>query len=55
MSTAAGVGLGLAAGAGLWLLATGTPLTRRPNLDARLAPYLRDAPGRPACCQAPAR
>lgn len=44
MSTAAGVGLGLAAGAGLWLLATGTPLTRRPNLDARLAPYLRDAP-----------
>jgi len=44
MSTAAGVGLGLAAGAGLWLVATGTPLTRRPNLDARLAPYLRDAP-----------
>jgi tight adherence protein C len=39
-----GSGLGLAAGAGLFLIATGTPLTRKPTLDARLAPYLRDAP-----------
>ena len=40
----AGAGLGVTAGAGLFLVATGTPLTRRPRLDARLAPYLRDAP-----------
>jgi tight adherence protein C len=45
MSTAlAGVGLGAVAGTGLLLAATGTPLTRRPRLDARLAPYLRDTP-----------
>jgi tight adherence protein C len=40
----AGAGLGLLVGTGLFLLATGTPLTRGPKLDARLAPYLRDAP-----------
>ncbi|MCW2572739.1 MAG: Type secretion system domain protein [Frankiales bacterium] len=36
--------VGALAGGGLWLVATGTPMTRRPTLDARLAPYLRDAP-----------
>ncbi len=40
----AGVGLGVLSGGGLFLAATGTPLSRRPRLDARLAPYLRDAP-----------
>jgi tight adherence protein C len=40
----AGPGVGLLAGVGLFLVATGTPLTRRPRLDDRLAPYLRDAP-----------
>lgn len=39
-----GIGLGVLAGGGLWLAATGTPMARRPTLDARLAPYLRDAP-----------
>jgi len=39
-----GMGVGVLAGGGLWLAATGTPLARRPTLDARLAPYLRDAP-----------
>jgi tight adherence protein C len=39
-----GVLLGLLAAAGLWLVATGTPMARRPTLDARLAPYLRDTP-----------
>ncbi|MDT7549710.1 MAG: tight adherence protein, partial [Actinomycetota bacterium] len=39
-----GVVLGVLAGGGLWLAATGTPMARRPTLDARLAPYLRDAP-----------
>lgn len=39
-----GVGLGLAGGTGLFLALTGTPLTRRTTLDARLAPYLRDTP-----------
>lgn len=38
------VGLGILGGTGLYLLATGTPLTRRPSLDARLAVYLRDTP-----------
>ncbi len=42
--TLAGAGLGVLAGTGLLLLLTGTPLTRGPKLDARLAPYLRDAP-----------
>ena len=44
MSAAAGVGLGALAGAGLLLAAAGTPLARRPSLDDRLGPYLRDAP-----------
>lgn len=45
MSTAlAGLALGAAAGTGLFLAVTGTPLTRKPSLDARLAPYLRDTP-----------
>ena len=39
-----GVLLGALGGTGLYLAVTGTPLTRRPGLDARLAPYLRDAP-----------
>ena len=39
-----GIGLGLLAGAGLFLAATGLPAARQPGLDARLAPYLRDAP-----------
>ena len=43
MSTA-GLGLGAVAGTGLLLVVTGTPLTRKPSLDARLAPYLRDTP-----------
>ena len=40
----AGAGLGVLAGTGLLLVLTGTPLTRGPKLDTRLAPYLRDAP-----------
>ena len=44
MSTAAGAAIGLVGGAGLWLAFTGVPLVRRPRLDERLAPYLRDAP-----------
>ena len=44
MSAAVGVGLGALAGAGLLLAAAGTPLVRRPTLDDRLGPYLRDAP-----------
>ncbi|MDX6199076.1 MAG: tight adherence protein [Actinomycetota bacterium] len=39
-----GILLGVLAGGGLWLVATGTPMARRPTLDARLAPYLRDTP-----------
>jgi tight adherence protein C len=42
--TLLGMGLGVLAGGGIWLAATGTPFARRPTLDARLAPYLRDAP-----------
>lgn len=42
--TVVGAGLGLLAGGGLWLAATGTPMARRATLDDRLAPYLRDAP-----------
>ena len=42
--TPAGPLLGLLAGTGLFLVATGTPLTRKPTLDDRLAPYLRDTP-----------
>ena len=44
MSGLAGVGLGLVGGTGLFLTATGTPLTRKTRLDSRLAPYLRDTP-----------
>ena len=39
-----GVLLGAMAGMGCWIVATGVPIARRPRLDARLAPYLRDAP-----------
>ncbi len=39
-----GLALGAVGGTGLFLAVTGTPVTRRPRLDARLAPYLRDAP-----------
>ncbi len=39
-----GVLIGVAAGAGVWLAVTGVPPARRPRLDDRLAPYLRDAP-----------
>ena len=44
MSAAAGATVGLLGGTGLWLALTGVPPMRRPRLDARLAPYLRDAP-----------
>ena len=44
MSALAGAGLGLLAGGGLLLAVSGTPAARRPTLDDRLAPYLRDAP-----------
>jgi tight adherence protein C len=44
VSALLGAGLGVVAGGGAWLVVTGTPLTRRPSLDDRLAPYLRDAP-----------
>ena len=44
MSTAlAGAGIGLLAGAGLALAVSRVPAFRRPTLDDRLAPYLRDA------------
>ncbi|CAB4897056.1 MAG: pilus assembly protein TadB [Actinobacteria bacterium] len=36
--------LGLAAGLGLLLAVSRVPALRRPTLDSRLAPYLRDAP-----------
>ena len=39
----AGAGVGLLAGAGLALAVTRVPALRRPTLDDRLAPYLRDA------------
>ncbi|MCA1710354.1 MAG: type II secretion system F family protein [Actinobacteria bacterium] len=42
--TLTGMGLGVLAAGGLLLAASRTPLARRPDLDARLAPYLRDAP-----------
>ena len=44
MSAAAGVGLGALAAGGALLVAAGTPWARRPTLDDRLGPYLRDAP-----------
>ena len=39
-----GTALGVTVAGGLLLIATGTPWARRPSLDDRLAPYLRDAP-----------
>ncbi len=43
MSTAlAGAGLGMLAGVGLAVAASRLPVLRRPRLDDRLAPYLRD-------------
>ncbi len=53
MSLAQGVGLGLLAGTGLCLAATRVPYARRPTLDDRLAPYLRDAPRRSRLLAAP--
>ncbi len=43
MSALTGAGLGLLAGLGLVLAVTRVPALRRPSLDDRLAPYLRDA------------
>lgn len=43
-SLAGGLLLGASVGVGGWLAVAGVPLARRPRLDARLAPYLRDAP-----------
>ncbi len=37
-----GAGLGAMAAAGCLLLFVGLPVNRRPGLEARLAPYLRD-------------
>ncbi len=44
MSAVLGVGLGALAATGVLTAAAGTPWARRPSLDDRLAPYLRDAP-----------
>jgi tight adherence protein C len=45
MTSSAGIGLGLLAGSGLVMaVAAAPPLRRRHQLEARLAPYLRDAP-----------
>lgn len=44
MSALWGAGLGAVAAGGLLLTVSGTPWARRPTLDDRLAPYLRDAP-----------
>lgn len=41
--SATGAGLGLLAGVGLAVAASRTPMMRRPTLDQRLAPYLRDS------------
>jgi tight adherence protein C len=40
----AGALIGLGFGLGLWLLLVRLPWLRRPTLDQRLAPYVRDAP-----------
>lgn len=39
-----GAALGAVAGGGLWLAVSSAPPLRRPRLEDRLAPYLRDAP-----------
>lgn len=44
MSALMGAGLGVLAGGGLLLAAAGTPMARRPTLEDRLGPYLRDTP-----------
>jgi tight adherence protein C len=44
MSALVGAGLGVVTAGGLLLAASGTPWARRPTLDDRLGPYLRDAP-----------
>ncbi len=44
MTALQGAGLGLCAAAGAWLALRHVPAARRPGLDSRLAPYLRDAP-----------
>jgi len=44
VSAVQGVGLGLLAGSGLVLAIAGIPHARRPTLDDRLGPYLRDTP-----------
>ena len=44
MTALVGVGLGLTAGTGILVALSGIPRARRPTLDARLAPYLRDTP-----------
>ena len=44
MSALLGAGLGAVAAGGALLAASSTPWARRPRLDDRLAPYLRDAP-----------
>ncbi len=41
---ATGMVVGALCGAGAWLVVRGAPVSRRPRLEARLAPYLRDAP-----------
>jgi tight adherence protein C len=43
---AGGAVIGLVAGTGLWLVLVRLPAMRRPTLDDRLAPYLREAPRR---------
>ncbi len=44
MSALLGTALGAVAGGGLLLASTGLPAARRPSLDDRLGPYLRDTP-----------
>ena len=44
MSALTGTVLGAVAGGGLLLALSGLPAARRPTLDDRLAPYLRDTP-----------
>jgi len=44
VSSTAGIALGAVAGSGALLIIRGLPWLRRPTLDDRLAPYLRDTP-----------